>query len=119
MWRSARLSSTLRATPCWAWAAASRPTPIPTGSGMSACTRRHRSLIAPTAVNEYLGQPFRLADHQVVARVHLDDGPHAAERLDAAALRLDGQRAVTRREDPRPRYVVGHIAPRDVLHWQM
>ena len=40
----------------------------------------------PAPVDEYLGQPFRLADHQAAASVDLDEGLHAADRLDTRPL---------------------------------
>ena len=64
--RSAPSSSTPPAARCLASAAASPPTPIPTASGRSACTRQRQSLgVQPAPVDEYPGQPFRLADHRV------------------------------------------------------
>ena len=63
---------------------------IPTANGTSACTRRRRSStlrVPPAALEEKLGQQFRLADHQVVAGVHRQHGLHATQRGDRPALR--------------------------------
>src|SRR4051812_41969187 len=112
---SGQWSSTPRATQYWALAAGSPPTRIRIANGTSACTRPRPSLIGPAPLDENPGQSFRLADHQVVTGIHRDHGVHAAKGGDAVALGLDRQRAIASGQDPRPAYVVGHVAPGHVF----